>query len=259
MRDFTLKVYSKLLYTLRESSYIFQTFSAHLNEPASKVFVLRHDVDKMPRNSLAFARIEHDLGIKASYYFRIVPQSFQPEIIEEIAALGHEIGYHYEDMDLGNGDVTKAWLSFQKNLAKLRELVPVQTICMHGSPLSKWDNRDLWEKHDYRELGIIGEPYFDLDYSKVFYLTDTGRNWNSVDSSIRDKVDSSFRIEIRNTQHLIQLIREGKLPDQIMLNTHPQRWNDNLLLWGRELVWQSAKNQVKKVVSRRLSQKKSAD
>lgn len=258
-KDFTVKAYVCLLRALKDTNCKFQTISSHLNGPATKAIILRHDVDTMPRNSLAFARIEHDLGIKASYYFRIVPQSFQPEIIEEIAALGHEIGYHYEDMNLRNGDVTKAWLSFQKNLAKLRELVPVQTICMHGSPLSKWDNRDLWEKHDYRELGIIGEPYFDLDYSKVFYLTDTGRKWNSVDSSIRDKVDSSFRIEIKNTQHLIQLIREGKLPDQIMLNTHPQRWNDNLLLWGRELVWQSAKNQVKKVVSRRLSQKKSAD
>lgn len=259
MRDFTIKTYSTLLYALEETGYGFQSFSAYLHEPASRAVILRHDVDKMPRNSLTFARIEHQMGIKTSYYFRIVPQSFQPQIIKGIAALGHEIGYHYEDMDLCNGDVDKAWLSFQNNLAKLRELVPVQTICMHGSPLSKWDNRDLWEKHDYRELGIIGEPYFDLDYGKVFYMTDTGRKWNSADSSIRDKVDSSFRIKIINTQHLIQLIHEGKLPDLIMLNTHPQRWNDNLLLWGRELVWQSAKNQIKKVVSRRLSQKKSAD
>ncbi len=239
-----------MLYALNESGCDFQAFSSHLNEPAPRVVVLRHDVDKMPQNSLAFAQIEHDLGMRTSYYFRIVPQSFQPEIIKEIAALGHEIGYHYEDMDLCNGDVAKAWLSFQKNLAKLRELAPVQTVCMHGSPLSKWDNRDLWKKHDYRELGIIGEPYFDLDYSKVFYLTDTGRKWNSADTSIRDKVDTSFDIKVKNTKHLIQLIRSDSFPDQIMINTHPQRWNDNLLLWGRELVWQNAKNVVKRYALR---------
>ncbi|HRQ68417.1 MAG TPA: hypothetical protein P5031_07620 [Candidatus Syntrophosphaera sp.] len=250
MRDFTLKAYTNLLKALKESSCVFHPFSAYLNEPAYRVFILRHDVDKMPQNALDFARLEHEMGISASYYFRIVPQSFNPKIIKEIASLGHEIGYHYEDMDLCKGDVDKSYASFQKNLAKLREIAPIQTVCMHGSPLSKYDNRDLWKKYDYRELGIIGEPYFDIDYSKVFYLTDTGRKWNSTDTSIRDKVASSFHIEIRNTQHLIQLIREGKLPDQVMINTHPQRWNDNLLLWTRELFWQTIKNQGKKIVVR---------
>ena len=250
MRDFTLKAYTNLLKALKESSCVFYSFSAYLNESAAKVFVLRHDVDKMPQNALDFARLEHEMGISASYYFRIVPQSFNPKIIKEIASLGHEIGYHYEDMDLCSGDVDKAYTSFQKNLTKLREIAPIQTICMHGSPLSKYDNRDLWKKYDYRELGIVGEPYFDIDYSKVFYLTDTGRKWSSMDASIRDKVASSFHIEIKNTQHLIQLIREGKLPDQIMINTHPQRWNDNLLLWTRELLWQTLKNQAKKILVR---------
>ena len=33
---------------------------------------------------------------------------------------------------------------FERNLRRFRKLYPVKTICMHGSPLSKWDNRDLW-------------------------------------------------------------------------------------------------------------------
>ena len=33
---------------------------------------------------------------------------------------------------------------FGRNLEKFRKFYPVKTICMHGSPLSKWDNRDLW-------------------------------------------------------------------------------------------------------------------
>jgi len=44
---------------------------------------------------------------------------------------------------------------FERNLEKLRELYPVKTICMHGSPLSKWDNRDLWKRYNYRDYGII--------------------------------------------------------------------------------------------------------
>ena len=67
----------------------------------------------------------------------------------------------------------------------------VKTICMHGSPLSKWDNRDLWKKYDYRDFGIIAEPYFDLDFDEVFYLTDTGRSWNNSKASVRDKVEGT--------------------------------------------------------------------
>jgi len=64
---------------------------------------------------------------------------------------------------------------------------------MHGSPLSKYDNRCIWKKHDYRIHGIIGEPYFDQDFKKVLYLTDTGRKWDGAGVSIRDKATGDGR------------------------------------------------------------------
>ena len=78
--------------------------------------------------------------------------------------------------------------SFESNLDYFRTFYPVKTICMHGSPASKWDNRDLWNNYSYRDFGIIAEPYFDLDFTNVLYLTDTGRKWNGERSSVRDKV-----------------------------------------------------------------------
>jgi hypothetical protein len=71
-----------------------------IDQPFPNSIVLRHDVDKLPLNSLQFAQIQHDLGIKGSYYFRIVPQSFNPQIMEQIAKLGHEIGCHFENDDI---------------------------------------------------------------------------------------------------------------------------------------------------------------
>ncbi len=59
---------------------------------------------------------------------------------------------------------------------------------MHGSPLSKFDNKKIWEKYDYRDYGIIADPSFDIDYNEVFYITDTGRSWNNSKASVRDKV-----------------------------------------------------------------------
>lgn len=76
---------------------------------------------------------------------------------------------------------------FERNLEKLRKISPVKTICMYGSPLSKYDNKKLWEKYDYRDYGIIAESYFNIDFNEVFYLSDTGRRWGGDSVSVRDK------------------------------------------------------------------------
>ena len=250
-RDFTVNKYYDLLDELIAAGYEFQTFREYLQDPLERVVILRHDVDKMPGNSLCFAEIEHDKGLKSSYFFRVVPESLQPDKLLAIAGMGHEIGYHYEDMDLAKGDLEAALESSIRNLQLLRRLAPIDTICMHGSPLSKHDNKELWRHYDYRQYGILGEPYFDLDYSKIFYITDTGRKWNNTEASIRDKVDSTFQIEVKSTAHFIELLKSDAMPEQMMINTHPQRWNDGLLAWGTELVMQSSKNVVKRMLARR--------
>lgn len=249
MKDFSLAIYAELIDALSAAGYSFQTFQEYLNAPLAKVVILRHDVDKRPGNALKTADIEHARGIKASYFFRIVPESLHPDKLLAIKRLGHEIGYHYEDMDPAKGDAKKAIESFSQNLAKLRKLAPIKTICMHGSPLSKYDNRELWLHYDYRDFGIIGEPYFDLDFDEIFYITDTGRSWNASEASIRDKVNSAFEIEVKSTMHFIELIQAGKTPDMMMINTHPQRWDDNYLWWLKELVAQNLKNKIKQFLN----------
>jgi len=100
--DFTLHAYKLLLKTLINNGYAFFTLADYLQEKGNiteRIVILRHDVDLKPRNSLATAKIEHQFGVRGSYYFRMVPESYDPEIIAEIASLAHEIGYHYETMD----------------------------------------------------------------------------------------------------------------------------------------------------------------
>jgi hypothetical protein len=248
--DFTQKIYKELLTELLNSGYSFQTFEQFAIAPKHKVVVLRHDVDKLPQNAVDLAKIENGVGVKASYYYRIVKQSNVPVMIKMVRDMGHEIGYHYEDLTLAKGNYNKAIQLFQENLDYFRTYYNVKTACMHGSPLSKWDNRLIWEKYHYRDYGIIAEPYFDVDYNKVFYVTDTGRSWNNTNSSVRDKVDSSFNIKIKSTQHLIELVKDCTLPDKIIINTHPQRWFDPGLGWFKEIVFQNIKNQVKKLITK---------
>ena len=139
MLDFTLTIYKYLLSTLQKAGYTFLTYENYCTpEPKpKKLVILRHDVDKKPQNSLATALIEQSLGIQASYYFRIVKDSNSPEIIRQIVALGHEIGYHYEDMSIAHGDIESAFVHFKDSLSYFRTFYPIHTICMHGAPTSQ--------------------------------------------------------------------------------------------------------------------------
>ena len=275
MQDFTLTIYRKLLQELLTNGYSFQTLLDFIQRPEDKAVVLRHDVDRKSENALVIATIEKNADIRASYYFRIVKESYDEDIIRQIAKMGHEIGYHYENLSAVNsrkdfrevkGAMSKEKLfelaieDFERNLEKFRKIYPVRTICMHGSPLSKWDNRDLWKRYNYKDYGIIAEPYFDLDFDKVFYLTDTGRRWDGDSVSVRDKVKNTGdrgqgagvrNLRLRKTWDIIEAVEKELLPDKIMLNTHPQRWTDNPIEWTKELVWQNIKNVVKRVIVRR--------
>lgn len=279
--DFTVNTYKNLLKSLQMqgfSFYVFKDFLRYADSNTSqaaftfvnsqgsgnnsslhvsKAVCLRHDVDLLPGNSLHFARIQHQMGIKGTYYFRAVPESWDESIITEIASLGHEIGYHYENLTVCNGNIEKAWDDFRFHLEALRKLAPVSTICMHGSPQSRFDSKDLWNTYDYRTLGIVAEPYFDLDFNSIFYLTDTGRRWDGWKVSVRDKVPQQEEwvrqgLVFRSTSDIVRAANEGRLPERIMMTFHPQRWSNKPLPWLKELVMQGVKNQVKGVlISRR--------
>lgn len=251
-KDFTIEIFEELLRELKSSGYIFLTFKDYLKTKyISKCVIVRHDIDAQKKRALRFAEMENQLGISASYYFRIFPCSFDSKIIMKIKELGHEIGYHYEDLSLSNGDYEKAIKLFQINLAKFKEITAVETICMHGRAISKYDNRTLWKKYDYKEYGIIGEPYFDIDFKKVLYLTDTGQSWSGYKYNIRDKVVSNFKLSFKTTYDIIKNI--PSLPSEIMITTHPDRWAFSNLEWYVINAHMKSRDVIKRIIFMRKS------
>ena len=144
----------------------------------------------------------------------------------------------------------------------------------------------MWKYYDYRDFGIIGEPYFDIDFDEVLYLTDTGRRWDGESVSVRDKVENLRGVEgkekqideeavklslkttitknqgavkstedkpyirkFHSTFDIIDAAESGTLPEKIMLTVHPQRWNNDMLPWLKELIWQNAKNNGKWILN----------
>lgn len=256
--DFTRKKYGLLVRALKERGYAFITFAEYCAGPRPARFVvLRHDVDLLPEHSRAIARLEAGEGVKASYYFRAVPESWNESVIKAIAEMGHEIGYHYESLTTCNGDVDAAYSDFCRNLEALRRLAPVKTICMHGSPRSPFDSKDIWRKYDFEALDILGEPYLTTDYAHLLYLTDTGRRWDGYKVSVRDKIEhyqeqwNRAGWSFHRTGDILDALRRDALPDCLMMTTHPQRWNPFGIAWLKELLVQNAKNVIKAWIVKR--------
>src|SRR5665811_1614147 len=97
MRDFTLTLYQKLLTTLKLKGYQVQDI-ADKNDVPQRTIILRHDIDAMPSKALLMAMDENKMGVSSSFFFKIQPDIFNPQIIQQVASLDHKIGYHYEDL-----------------------------------------------------------------------------------------------------------------------------------------------------------------
>lgn len=149
--------------------------------------------------------------------------------------MGHEIGYHYEDLSLAKGNMEKTIIMFRDHLDKLRQIAPVMTIAMHGRPMSRQNNADIWNVYDLRSFGIIGDAFLSIDYKDIYYFTDTGRTWSDTYVNIRDRVNSGLKAPISSTKDLIKFILENK-SKKVAIVTHPERWDNNYGLWTISLI-----------------------
>ena len=99
----------------------------------------------------------------------------------------------------------------------------------------------MWQNYDFSKFGIIGEAFLSLDYNRIHYYTDTGRGWNNQNYNVRDQVKTSLvNKKITSTNNFIESLKEFN--SSICINTHPQRWTDNIIEWSSELLLQNIKN-----------------
>ena len=254
MIDFTLGLYKTLIKTVQKkfNDQIF-TFSDFLSVPRKpeRFCIIRHDVDRKSSAALRMATSENDLGVQASYYFRSKNQNFNKNVIKRINDLGHEVGFHYESLASAEGNYQDALADFKKCIRNFHNISKISTISMHGSPLSKYNNLDLWQEFDrseiFDELGLIGDVVLDIDFSDILFITDTGRNWQSQKGNLRDKVNSLIAVDLKNSRDLLRLIEKPNY-GKVVLQIHPERWTNNPIGWAIQFVKDQSANIVKRII-----------
>lgn len=256
MIDFTLNFYKTLIRTVQQSFngqvFTFADFLSVFEKPDS-FCIIRHDVDRNHSAALRMAASEAELGIQTSYYFRAKDQDFNKKAIRRIDNLGHEVGFHYESLATARGNYKNALSDFKKCVRNFQIIAEISTISMHGSPLSEYNNLDLWHKFDrskiFDELDLIGDVVLDIDYSDIAFITDTGRNWYSQKGNLRDKVRSSIAVDLKNSGELLNFI-ENAQNRKFVLQIHPERWSDNLFEWSFQFTKDKLANTIKWILEK---------
>lgn len=173
---FTYESYTSLLHCLRKQGYIISSY--HNWEQSSRCVILRHDIDNDIEKALALAKVEQELGV-TSTFFVLVSSDFynifsakSENLLKEIAACGHEIGLHFDEVRYP--EIVTPEDACEKILqeAKLLSVAvgkQVDTVSMHRP--SK-----MMLEADLQIPGMINS-YGQVFFKEFKYLSDSRRRW----------------------------------------------------------------------------------
>ena len=202
------------------------------NLQADDWLVIKHDVETNVPKALRMAQIEKQHGIRATYYVQSYLLADNAETLQQIAALGHEVTYHYDVLDANGGNMVAAQREFAATLKDFAALnLPVKTVCPHGNPLMQrhgWDsNKDFFRSAEVAQkypniLDVVVQLPTLLAYYD--YYSDAGYAWQRI-VNVSDN-DRHNHGDVPVTQQQLLQATEAKVS---IVSTHPHRWENNWL------------------------------
>ena len=199
--DFTEKSYRNILASAKKK-YSFENFGT---TSQNKHVLWRHDVDLSMHRALRLAQIEHEMGVRATYflwlhsdYYNLFEKSISDKVLG-ILALGHTIGlhfdasfYHAEDLDF-----LQQKLIFEKNILENLFNSPVDVFSFHnptaGNALSFTDTH----------IAGMFNTYSSAIKDNYFYCSDSNGYWR---------------------YHRLPEVVETGIHDRLHILTHPEWW-----------------------------------
>lgn len=182
MFEFSKKTFVEVVGAIRNNGYHLITFSelAEHSTGNGKLCLLRHDVDACMDFAHEMGQIEHQLGVRATFFVMLRSPLYNLmgrhgiEILNSLVALGHDIGLHF---DAGcphrSGRSIEDEIAFEIDV--LSELTGrrVRSFSIH-QPSEEIIRRKV-------ELPEIVNTYHP-DHLKGFkYISDSNRVWSEMD------------------------------------------------------------------------------
>jgi hypothetical protein len=170
--DFTEASYREIVATAK-AGYAFEPFGT---EATGRQVLWRHDVDYSLHRAVVLARVEAELGARATYFLTLHSDLYnvlEPAVharAREIAELGHWIGLHFDAGFYADGalDERAAWEG--RVLADALE-VPVRAVSLHNPSVSGT------ESYDAEELGGMVHAGARSIRDRYAYISDSNGYW----------------------------------------------------------------------------------
>jgi hypothetical protein len=203
--------------------------------PIDKIIICRHDIDTDATTAKDFFEIEKQLGVKASYYFRL--STLSPELMTEIEEYGSEASYHYEEIatyckkhgikerESVCRKMEQIQSQFIENYLSIKRKIPLKmrTVCSHGDFVNRYlkvANTELLNSDVREKCGIECETYDPIIKENTL--------------SISDNCAPTFW----QNESIFAAIKRGE--KTINLLTHPRHW--------RVSYWENTKDNLHRVV-----------
>ena len=206
--DFTFGNYKRLIELAKSNGF---EFILHKDEYIAerKDVIWRHDVEFEPDYALRMALIEHDEGVKATYFFQLhspyynVMEQHYRKVFHQIKDLGHCVGLHFDSAYWGITceDQLNVFIKIDKEYLEKNMGVEIDTFSFHNTtPFTQSCLDD-----SYGELINVYSSFFKEKYS---YCGDSLGYWRF--DRLEDVLNDG------NVRHL-----------QVL--THDANWNDEVL------------------------------
>lgn len=152
---------------------------------SDRFVISRHDVEFDPNRALELAKIEHNAGLKSTYFFQCCSDAYNitsisnREILTEIETLGHDVGLHLYVSHLESYDE----LAFNKEVslqaATLNQVLEneIKTFSVHRP--KSWF-LEIREDVICYLLNAYGPSFFEYGDNprEIKYFADSTHRWN---------------------------------------------------------------------------------
>lgn len=194
---FTYDAYIDLIHLLQKNGYLFVDYHTDANH--KKTCILRHDVDVSIEKAYEMASIEAKMGVSSTYFVMTTSNLYNPfskknvNFLREIAAMGHEIGLHFDETVYNDADhsAKMKFAEAERDALTKRTGLAIRAISYHIP------SQETLEA-DWKFDGMVNS------YSKKFfheykYLSDSMRRWR---------------------EPVLDIIKKGRY-DKLHILTHP--------------------------------------
>ena len=208
--SYRMSKYEAFLKELQDPKYSVKLHSEYKDtlgkdDPEFIHVFIRHDVDIYLHRLKRMVALEKKYNVKSTVFFRLHAERYKFDsaipIIEDIKQAGFEIGYHYEVLARTNGKKEPAIVLFEKELAYLRTLAPINYVVAHGD---KYDNGQIFKELDKDKLKIESS----YNFKNCLYLSEAGGN----------------DMFAKYNKHIFSFFKSAKKGDVIQILIHADWW-----------------------------------